>query len=129
MIPNKVILVTEPDDISVDGIRILMVDLDQDQTQIISEALVELNDTPTIISYVWNSSNSTEWLFDKKHKSDLIIFNADSENHLIIGYLAAQKNSYYFGNLKLLQKVNNSAIYDVNSCIEIFNSMIGKYDQ
>ena len=66
---------------------------------------------------------------DKKHKSDVIIFNADSENDLIVGYMAAQKNSYYFGNLKILNVVNNSAIYNAEQLLELLEKKITNHDE
>ena len=64
---------------------------------------------------------------DKKHKSDIIIFNADSDNDIVVGYLAAQTNSYYFGNLKLLSTVNRSAIYNTDQLYDLLEKLIGHY--
>lgn len=125
---DKVILVTPPDDILVDGLRILLVDLNQTQTQLISEALTSLRSIPTIVTYVWNSNNKTDWLLDKKLKADLIIFNADSEKDAIIGYMAAQSNSCYFGTLKDLELSNNSAIYTIEDLLTLIEKTIKKYD-
>lgn len=124
---NKVIIVTPPDDIQVDGLRILLVDLTPDQTNIISQSLTRLETIPTTITYVWNTSNDISWLLDKKHKSFLIFFNADSENDAIIGYMAAQANSYYFGNLKSLSQVNQNAIYDTEQIFNLMENIIQQY--
>lgn len=124
---NKVIIVTPPDDIPVDGLRILLVDLTPDQTNIISQSLTRLETIPTTITYVWNTSNDISWLLDKKHKSFLIFFNADSENDAIIGYMAAQANSYYFGNLKSLSQVNQNAIYDTEQIFNLMENIIQQY--
>jgi hypothetical protein len=124
---DKVILVTPPDDILVDGLRILLIDLTQEQTQLVSEVFTKLKSIPTIVTYVWNSINETEWLLDKKIKSDLIIFNANSENDVIIGYMAAQPNSYYFGELKNLKIANNSAIYSAEELLILMEKTISKY--
>lgn len=125
---NKVILVTEPDDILQDGLRILLVNLTNEQTQIISDALTSFTSLPTIILYVWNTSE-TSWLFDKKPKSNLIIFNAESTNEIIIGYMAAQKNSAYFGNLKDLSSINPQGIYNIDDCKNLLLNAIEKYEQ
>jgi hypothetical protein len=125
---NKVILVTEPDDILQDGLRILLVNLTNEQTQIISDALTSFTSLPTIILYVWNTSE-TSWLFDKKPKSNLIIFNAESANEIIIGYMAAQKNSAYFGNLKDLSSINPQGIYNIDDCKNLLLNAIEKYEQ
>ena len=124
---DKVLLVTAPDDVLVDGIRILLVDIVPEQQQIISDALTRLDNSPDVIVYVWNSTNSTSWLLDKKLKSDAIIFNANSENDVIIGYMAAQSNSHYFGTLKILSMVNNSTIYNIDQVLIILENIINQY--
>lgn len=117
---DKILLVSSPDDVQIDGLRILFIDLDDSQGSIISQALSELDFNQTIIAYSWKNGNPLDWLFDKKHKSQIIIFNADSLNQIIVGYMAAQKNSYYFGTLRDLSGVNKSAIFDSTNCKEIF---------
>lgn len=124
---DKVILVTPPDDILVDGLRILLVDLNGNQTQMLSDALTVIPKLPTIIGYVWNSTHDVEWLLDKKLKSNLVIFNANSEKDAIIGYMAAQSNSYYFGELKDLSEVNKSTIADVHELKTLLENTINKY--
>jgi hypothetical protein len=118
---DSVILVTDPDDVQVDGLRLLLVDLNVDQNQIVSDALARSEGFGSIVSYIWRSGDSVDWLLDKKHKSDLIIFNADSENDIIIGYMAAQKYSYYFGTLKILSPANNRNIYNADDVTKILN--------
>jgi hypothetical protein len=121
---NKIIAVTEPDDILQDGTRILLVDLTQNQMQILSQALNQLEDFPVLITYIWNYTNSIDWLLDKKHKSDLIFFNAESANQTVVGYLSAQPNSYYLGTLQGLNKANSFVVYDVNQAVEILDRYI-----
>jgi hypothetical protein len=123
---DKVILVTPPDDILIDGIRILLVDLNSEQTQLISDALNRLTGDTTIISYMWNSKDNIDWLLDKKLKSQLIIFNADSENEIIVGYMAAQKNSHYFGILRSLTAANNCAIYNTDQIHNLLENVINQ---
>jgi len=125
---NKVILVTEPDDILQEGLRLLLVNLTNEQTQIISDALTSLDSLPTIVLYVWNTGE-IGWLFDKKLKSNLIIFNAESVNEIIIGYMTAQKNSAYFGNLKDLSSINPQGIYNIDDCKNLLLNAIEKYEQ
>lgn len=129
---NQITLVSPPDDILHDGLRIILVNLDQEQTQMVSEALLTFESVPPLVLYVWNMGNSIEWLLDKKSKSDLIMFNANSEPNgaieLIIGYMAAHSNSIYMGNLKDLSKANPRAIYDVESLREIFIQIFKKYE-
>ena len=125
---SKVILVTDPDDVTYDGVRLLLVNLTADQTQLLSTALSKINNLPMVVLYIWNNSSS-DWLFDKKHKSQHIIFNAEHENELITGYMSAQRNSSYFGILKNLAKVNTKAIYSIDDCIKLLETVIGTYEQ
>ena len=126
---DKVLLVTAPDDTSIDAIRILLVDLVPEHTQIISDALNEFTSIPNIVTYIWRHGDAVDWMMDKKHKSHCVIFNAHSEDHIIIGYMAAQSNAHYFGTLKTFDKVNNNAIYTVNDCVSIINNLITRYEQ
>jgi len=125
---DKVLLVTAPDDTSIDAIRILLVNLTQDQTQIISDTIKEFTSIPNLVLYVWNDDHEYSWLFDKKQKSQIIIFNAESANDLVVGYLAAHHKSHYFGTLKTLAIVNKNAIYNVNDCVNLLNNLIIRYE-
>lgn len=116
---NNVTIVTSPDDFLADGFRFMVVDLTETQTKIISDVLLELKFVGNIIVYFYKSTDPIEWFLDKKSKSDFIIFNAESNNELLIGYLAAQKNSHYFGILKTLSGANKSAIYSVEDIISL----------
>jgi len=124
---EQIVIVTEPDDINFDGFRLLAVDLMPDQSQIISSILLNTSLLNKVIVYNWNSNNDVNWLLDKKQKSDLIIFNADSYNDIIVGYLSAQRNSCYFGNLKLLTGVNNLRIYGYDDCQKLLTHHLEKY--
>ena len=124
---EKIILITEPDDVQLDSCRILLVDLTEDQNQIISDALKRV-EVQSLAIYVTNNS-TIDWTLDKKNKSQLIIFNADSDNHLLIGYLAAHKISHYFGNLKILSKANNRVIYNVDDIVNLIEKTIGTYER
>jgi hypothetical protein len=125
---DKVLLVTAPDDTPIDAIRILLVDLTPEHTQLISDALNEFTSIPNIVTYIWRTGDPVDWLLDKKHKSHSIIFNADCENYMILGYMSAQSNSHYFGTLKTLHTVNNNAIYNVNDCVNLINKLIIRYE-
>lgn len=122
---NNITLITPPDDILTDGFRILLVDISREQSNIITEALGNLEKNLPIVVYVWNSEQTIEWLIDKKHKSDVIIFNAESENREVVGYMAAQSNAYYMGILRPFEIINNRYITDLNLCIKIFENYIG----
>jgi hypothetical protein len=124
---DNIIVVTPPDDIHHDGFRLLLVDLIPDQFQIVSDSLLNLKSLPNVVVYSWNSNDLDEWLLQKKKKSDLIIFNANSSSNLLIGYLAAQINTYYFGTLRSLSTVNNRELLNTDQCIEILDKYITTY--
>lgn len=121
---DRVILVTSPDDVLVDGVRILLAGLTAEQQQIVSAALGQLDITSTIIVYTWNPVDN-DWSIDKKHKSNIIFFNADWED-IIVGYLAAQSNSHYFGTLKALGSANTSVVYDTEQVSHIIQTALNK---
>lgn len=120
---GSVIVVTPPDDILSDAVRVLCVNLDQSQTKLISDCLRDLEFSRNISVYIWQNGNDFDWLIDKKAKSDLIIFNADHSD-MLTGYLAGLKNSYYFGNLKNLDKFNTRCIFDSNVLKDLFYKVI-----
>lgn len=106
---NSIVVVTPPDDILQDGYRILCVGLEVDESQIVSDIVKESKHN-NIIIYIADILDPT-WVIDKKQKSDLIVFNANMEDRTLVGYLAAQGNSFYFGTLKTIAYANNRAIY------------------
>lgn len=130
---DKILVVTPPDDILLQGIRLIHVNLTEDQSQIVSEALLQSKISHSIINYVWKMGDRIDWLLDKIAKSDIIIFNADSENNgaieLILGWTSAQPNSYYFGNLKDLHMANNNAIYSVDDILILLEKVSKNYEQ
>jgi hypothetical protein len=126
---DKILVITTPDDAPLDGIRILAVNLTQEQGQTISNALLQFdNFSINIINYVWKTSDSVAWLLDKKIKSDVIIFNADAEDNTITGYLSAQPKSYYFGTLKDLHLANDRAIYSTEDVLTLLETMVKKHE-
>jgi hypothetical protein len=122
-VSDKILVVTAPDDSPIDGIRILLVELNGEQSQFVSNALLTSDTKYSIITYAWKMGDSIEWLLDKKIKSDIIIFNAGAQANgaieLIIGYIAAHPNSYYFGTLRDLHLVNDRAIYNTNDILSL----------
>ena len=125
---DRVLIVTPPDDVPLkDGIRILCVDLTSEQTQIVSDSLNLLEAYETVITYIWKTSHSTDWLLDKKQKSQLILFNADSNYDLIVGYIAAQSNSHYFGTLRSLRGANDCTLYDKDQLVNILEQTIKRH--
>jgi hypothetical protein len=125
---GKVLVVTTPDDVVLDGFRLLLVNLDADQTKTVSDSLLKISSDTTVITYMWGSNDNSYWLLDKKAKSDLIIFNANSQNELIVGYMAAQKNSHYFGTLKTLAQANAKAIYASEDCESLITFNLNNHE-
>lgn len=124
---DRIILVSEPDDITVLGIRILLYDLNKTQQDIVSRSLISIESNKNLIVYSSTNKTDVKYLFDKYYKSQLIIFNAESENQTIVGFLASQSNSMYFGNLRDLAIVNDSIIHDVDDCRINLERLIIKY--
>ena len=110
---NKVTIVTPPDDILLDGIRVLTYDLTSSQNDIVSQAIRDIQ--KDIIVYIAKSTDDVQWTLDKKQKSSIIIINAESENQTMVGYLVAQPNSFYMGNLKSLKVVNTRELINIES--------------
>jgi hypothetical protein len=123
---DQVLIVTDPDDTVLDGYRILLVDLTIEQSQAVSLSLLNISLPSRIVLYSWNSNDNIEWLLDKKVKCNTVLFNADSHNDLLVGYLSAHPNSYYFGQLRLLAGANNSRIYGQEDCQSTLDYVITK---
>jgi hypothetical protein len=126
---DKVLIVTEPDDVLIDGVRILLVDLFPEQSQLVSKALTDIETIPDVVVYAWKVGDPIEWLFDKSRKSQLIIFNAESTDQTLVGYFAAKSISCYFGNLRSLNLVNRSVLYSIEQCREILIKKFNAYEQ
>ena len=124
---EKIILVSYPDDILLDGVRILLYDLEKSQTDIISKALVSLDFETNIIVYTINFLTESKYFIDKYHKSNIVVFNADSENQTVVGFLAGKSNSMYFGSLRGLKEINDSEIYNEEICKQQLERMIIKH--
>lgn len=114
---NKVTIVTPPDDVLQDGTRVLAYDLTAAQNNTVSQALREVEND--VIVYIANSTDDPKWVLDKKQKCSILIFNAESENQTMVGYFAAQPNSYYLGNLLSLKDVNIRELNNIESIIKL----------
>jgi hypothetical protein len=130
---DRILVVTPPDDTLLQGIRIVHVELTEEHSSFVSNALMQTTLPHTIINYVWKMGDSISWLMDKISKKDLVIFNADSPNNgaieLIIGWVSAQPRSYYFGNLKDLHIVNNHAIYNADDILNLLEKISKQHEQ
>ena len=128
---DRILVVTPPDDILLDGIRITHVQLTEDQSNTVSAALMKSESPYTIINYTWKMGDSVGWLLDKVPKSDLVIFNADVASNgaieLILGWIAAQPQSYYFGRLKDLYLANDRVIYSIDDILTLLERISKKH--
>ncbi len=130
---DKILVITPPDDILLQGIRILHVNLNEEQSAIVSAALMQSTLPHNIVNYVWKMGNRVDWLLDKSTKSNIIIFNAtnlngDSGLAVMLGWTAAQPQSYYFGDLKDLQLVNDRAIYTSDDLLNLMEKISKRHD-
>jgi hypothetical protein len=130
---DKILVITSPDDTLLQGIRILHVELTQEQSSTISTALLNCTLPHTIINYVWKMGNPVSYLLDKITKSDIIIFNANVQNNgaieLLIGWTAAQHNSYYFGSLRDLHVANDRVLYTSDDILNLLERVAKKHGQ
>lgn len=130
---DKILVVTPPDDILLQGIRVLHVNLNQEQSSVVSNALMQCELPHSIINYVWKMGNAVTWLLDKSPKCDIIIFNAANHNSdagldIVLGWISAQNQSHYFGDLKDLHHVNDRAIYTSNDVLNLMEKASKRYD-
>ena len=129
---DRILVVTPPDDTLLQGIRILHVNLNEEQSSIVSNALLQLELPHNIINYVFKMGNSIEWLLDKSTKCDIIIFNADNSRSdagldVVLGWIAAQPQSHYFGRLKDLHLANDRVIYTSEDVLTLLEKISKKH--
>lgn len=125
---NKISVVTPPDDLYTQGFRILAVDLSVDQLNELSKSVQVIEQDCETIVYVWKQGFKVDWLLDKIYKANAIFFNADSQDQTLVGFLAAQKKSAYFGTLRSINEVNKSVVYDHQQCSNFLNYHLGLYE-
>ena len=101
-----------------------MCGLKEEQSTLVSSIIYNLKDYKPTIIYVSNGQNDTEWLLDKKQKCSIIVYNAEMEDQTMVGYLAAQSNSYYFGELRSLTSVNKNKINNKEQLTKIMEDLI-----
>ena len=65
---------------------------------------------------------------DKKIKSDLIFFNAESFLKDVVGYFSAQRKSHYFGKLLNFNLANPREVYAVEDCQSILENFLRDYE-
>jgi len=120
---KKISIVTFPDDVFDESIRIMLVDLFPEQQELVSTALKKYQGNRDLTVYNWTHDSDICWLFDKHTKCNLIIFNANSHKSQLIGYFAAQPRSYYFGNLQDINIVNKREITSLTTLIQLMETL------
>ena len=129
---DRILVITPPDDTLLQGIRIMHVGLNEEQSSVVSTALLQTTLPHTIINYVWNMGNPVDWLLDKIIKSDIVIFdaggNSDPGKDVIIGWTAAQPQSYYFGSLRDLHLANDRVLYSSEDVLNLIEKISTKYN-
>lgn len=109
---RQLTVVTPPDDTLIPAKRILLVNLKSEHTNMISSALLKSDNQDPVVVYVWSSGQGADWMLDKKIKSDVIVFDAESDDRLTTGLLAADPKAYYFGTLYEYSSLNPNKILD-----------------
>jgi len=71
-------------------------------------------------------TDDPSWIVDKKQKSSIIILNAESEDQTMVGYLASNFNSYYFGVLRSIGEINTSEIFSIENIEQLMEKVIGR---
>ena len=126
---DQITVVTQPDDIPhVDAPRILCVDLGPEQAKVISDSLLNIKLDNLVVLYMWKEGDSIDWVLDKKIKSDLIFFNAESFLKDVVGYFSAQRKSHYFGKLLNFNLANPREVYAVEDCQSILENFLRDYE-
>ena len=118
---RQITVVTPPDDTLITAKRILLVNLKTEHTSMVSNALFNTENQEPAVIYVWASSQNADWMLDKKIKSSVIVFDAESEDRLTTGILAADTKSYYFGTLYEYSSINKNKIVESERLIKILS--------
>ena len=108
---RKISLITAPDDLEFDAIRILAVCLSPDQSNTLSDVLKVLEVEKDINLYIYNHADDLYWLVDKAHKADIIFVNGALENQKVAGWLASKRQSCFFDDAPLHKALNNTIVY------------------
>jgi len=128
---DRILVITPPDDSLLDSIRITHVQLNLDQGSVVSAALLKVESAHTVVNYVWKMGDRVDWLLEKVAKSHLVFFNADTDSNgaieLILGWIAAQPQSYYFGTLRDLHHANDRVIYTVDDVVNLLGKIADRH--
>ena len=107
---SKIFVITDPDDVEYDALRIVAVDLAPEQSHSLSEVLKTIQIDKDINLYVYSNSDDVAWLIDKSNKADYIFANPQSDDQQIVGYIASKRQSHFFGETKITKSLNKTPI-------------------
>ena len=124
---NKIVLVTAPDDLLTDGVRLCLVNLNQDQLNMLTQVLSSLQTSVPVIAYIWNPKDPYDWFLDKKVKSDVILFNTQTHTQTLNGYLSAHTNCYYFGTLREVTHLYSKEITSTEQLSAIVSRAVDEF--
>ena len=112
-------MITDPDDVEYDALRIVAVDLAPDQSHSLSEVLKTIQIDKDINLYVYSNSDDIAWLIDKSIKADYIFANPQSDDQHLVGYIASKRQSHFFGETKITKALNKKSVLSQDHIVEI----------
>ena len=116
---SKIFVITDPDDVEYDALRIVAVDLAPKQSYSLSEVLKTIQIDKDINLYVYSNSDDVAWLIDKSNKADYIFANPQSDDQQIVGYIASKRQSHFFGETKITKALNKRSVLSQEHIVEI----------
>jgi hypothetical protein len=118
-VSSKIFVITDPDDVEYDALRIVAVDLAPEQSYSLSEVLKTIQTNRDINLYVYSNLDDVAWLIDKSNKADYIFANPQSDDQQIVGYIASKRQSYFFGDTKITKALNKRSVLSHEHITEI----------
>ena len=119
---SKIFVITAPDDVDYDALRIVSADLTPEQSQMLSNVLKNISLDRDINLYVHSNSDDYQWVIDKSGKADLIFGNTVSDDQQIVGFLASKRQSHFFGDSKLTKSLNKKSIFSEEQIAQIIRN-------
>ena len=108
---SKIVLITAPDDVEYDALKIAAVDLAPEQSESLSQVVKNLDIDRDINLYVYNLWDDLKWIIDKSSKADIVFANAGSDNQQLLGFLASKRHTHLFGESALGKALNKEPVF------------------
>lgn len=108
---SKIVLITAPDDVEYDALKIAAVDLAPEQSEALSQVVKLIDIDRDINLYVYNLWDDLKWIIDKASKADIVFANAGSDNQQLIGFLASKRHTHLFGESTLSKALNKEPVF------------------